>query len=224
MMRTSDPRIHQETWALLPWLANGRATDDQRRRAESHLAECADCRAELARDQHLAAAMAQPSTPGPDLSQGLARLMQRLDQAPPARAPRPGLAAAWSRGPSIRLSTAALLGGLQLALFAAGAAWWLRSAAPTAGSGYQTLTQPAAAASAAPGLRVVFQPARPVGELQALLGQQGLVIVNGPTEAGVFTLGLAEPQPGRDLDALAAELRHSPAVVFAEATGPAAAP
>ena len=228
-MKPTDMRIHQETWGLLPWLVNGRADTAQHHRAEAHLADCADCRAELAREQHLAAAMAQPSVPGPDLSQGLARLMQRLDQAAPVRPARPWLAlgtGSAGRSATIRLSTAALLGALQLALFAAAAAWWLHTSVPVAGSanGYQTLTQaPASAAPVGPGLRVVFHGERSISELQALLVGHGLVIVSGPTEAGVFTLGSAAPQPARDLDALAAELRRSPAVAFAEPTGPAAA-
>ena len=231
-MNSTDTRIHQETWGLLPWLANGRADTAQHDRAEAHLADCADCRAELAREQQLATALAQPSVPGPDLQQGLARLMQRLDHAAPARAPRPWLALGMGsigRGATIRLSTAALLGALQLAVFAAAAAWWLRTPAPATGStsGYQTLTQaPANAAPLVPGLRVVFHGGHPIGELQALLVAHGLVIVSGPTEAGVFTLGSAASPPtqlARDLDALAAELRRSPAVAFAEAAGPAAA-
>ena len=228
-MKPTDMRIHQETWGLLPWLANGRADTAQQHRAEAHLADCADCRAELAREQHLAAAMAQPSVPGPDLSQGLARLMQRLDQATPARPVRPWLAlgtGSAGRSTTIRLSTAAVLGALQLALFAGAATWWLRTSVPVAGStsGYQTLTQAStSAAPVGPGLRVVFRGERPISELQTLLVGHGLVIVSGPTEAGVFTLGSATAQPARDLDALAAELRRSPAIAFAEPIGPAAA-
>jgi len=225
MMKPTDMRIHQETWGLLPWLANGRADMAQHHRAQAHLADCADCRAELARERFLATAMARPSVPGPDLSQGLARLMQRLDQATPARQ-RPWLTIGSGRSMTIRLSTAALLGALQLALFAAAAAWWLRTSAPAAGSasGYQTLTQaPTSAAPVGPGLRVVFHGGHPISELQALLVGHGLVIVSGPTEAGVFTLASAATQPARDLDALAAELRRSPAVAFAEPIGAAAA-
>lgn len=223
-MTTAEHRLHQEVWGLLPWLANGRATGEQRHLAERHLAGCPDCRAELAREQRLAAGMAQPSVPGPALSQGLARLMQRVDQVEPARPPRPWLAAWAGDGTTIRLSTAALLGTLQLALFAAAAAWFFNAApdaAPT--SGYQTLTSAPTGAPSAPALRVVCHPGRPVGELQSLLVRHGLTIIAGPTEAGVFTLGVAAPPAGSDLDALAAELRRSPVIAFAEATGPAGA-
>jgi len=149
----------------------------------------------------------------------------------PPRPARPWFTTGLAQGAQIRLSTAALLGALQLALFAAAAAWWLQASAPGgATASYQTLTQaPAATAAtaAAPSLRVVFHAERPVSEVQALLQGRGLAIVSGPSEAGVFTLGVAEaaspPGQVRDLDALAAELRRSPAVAFAEATGPATA-
>lgn len=227
---TTDPRVHQETWSLLPWLANGTASSAERRHAEAHLAECAECRAELAREQRLAAGLARPSVPGPDPHHGLERLMQRLDQAAPAAPlrPWPGARAVGGSGggAQIRLSTAMLLGGLQLALVAAGVAWWLRAGAPggtpngTEGV-YQTLTQAAGPAATAPALRVVFDAAHPVAAVQALLVNHGLVIVHGPTEAGVFTLAPATARPPRNLDALAADLRASPAVAFAEAIAPA---
>jgi anti-sigma factor RsiW len=51
---TDDARVHHSTWALLPWLANGRASPDERERAEAHLRECATCRAELAPERDAA--------------------------------------------------------------------------------------------------------------------------------------------------------------------------
>jgi hypothetical protein len=227
MMKASDTRLHQEIWGLLPWLANGRADATQRQRAEAHMADCADCRTELAREQRLAAAMSLPSMQGPDVSQGLTRLMHRIDHAESVRAPRlPRIAAGGGSGATIRLSTAAVLGALQLALVAAAAAWWLNGQTPAEApaGGYQTLTQaPAAAVPASAGLRVVFHAGQPIGELQALLVTHGLAIVSGPTEAGVFTLLPTAPLTSRELDAVASDLRRSPAVAFAEATGPVAA-
>jgi hypothetical protein len=227
MMNATQTRLHQETWSLLPWLANGSADASQRHRAESHLAECADCRAELAREQRLTAAMVLPSMTGPDLSQGMARLMQRIDHEESVRAPRQPRIAAGARGgaATIRMSTAAVLGAVQLALVAVATAWWLQGRTPVESpSGYQTLTQaPAAAAPAGPGLRVVFRAGQSIGELQSLLVAHGLAIVGGPTEAGVFTLIPTAPLSARELDTVASELRRSPAVAFAEATGPVAA-
>jgi hypothetical protein len=226
-MKATENRLHQETWGLLPWLANGRADAAQRDRAEAHLAECADCRAELAREQRLTAAMALPTRPGPDLSQGLNRLMQRIEHAESVRTPRiPRVASGRGGAATIRLSTAFGLGAVQLALVAAAAAWWASGQTPNEASsaGYQTLTQaPAATTPATAGLRVVFHASQSIGELQALLVTHGLAIVSGPTEAGVFTLTPTAPLSARELDAVASDLRRSPAVAFAEATGPVAA-
>jgi hypothetical protein len=224
----TDSRVHQATWSLLPWLANGTATAAQRQCAETHLAECAECRAELARETRLAAGMARPGVRGPDLSLGLDRLMQRLDQAAPAQPARPWFGGRPGGGAQIRVSTALLLGGLQLALVAAGAAWWLNANGPAPSTGgaaaaYQTLTQPTGVTTGTPALRVVFHAERPVADMQQLLVTHGLVIVEGPTEAGVFTLAPASAGAPRDMDALAADMRRSPAVAFAEAAGPVAA-
>jgi anti-sigma factor RsiW len=45
--RADSADAHARTWALIPWLVNGRADPAQRAAAEAHLAQCADCRAEL---------------------------------------------------------------------------------------------------------------------------------------------------------------------------------
>lgn len=217
-----DTPLHQETWALLPWLAKGLASPQQARQAEAHLKTCPDCQAELARERRLAQAMALPPAHGPDVERGLQHLMQRLDQADDTRPARPARGA-WSiAGARIGVSTAALLGLAELILVSAGLVWWLRTPSPASQppAAYQTLTQ-RAAAPPGPALRVVFQGKQPIGEVQALLVAQGLVIFSGPTEAGVFTLGLA-PGPSAserpDLDAVAARLRQSSAVLFAETT------
>ncbi|GAA0763356.1 zf-HC2 domain-containing protein [Ideonella azotifigens] len=232
-MNPAEMQRHQATWALLPWLANGSATPAQRRQAEAHLATCADCREALRHEQQLVTEMAEPATPGPDLEQGLAKLMRRLDGANlgamrPAVAARPrqgwmgGWAAAAQSGLRVPLATVALVGGLQLVLTLGVVAWWWQGQAATATPAYQTLTDAPAGTGASRGvLRVVFQGERRVDEVQALLLQRGLVVLAGPTEAGVFTLGWAEGAGQRDADGLAAELRHLPAVAFAESTGPA---
>lgn len=214
---SEDPRIHQDVWSLLPWLANGRATPAQRERAEAHLRGCADCRAALMREQQLVAALGQPVAAAPDVERGLQRLMQRLDQADaaPALPGRVGRIA----GARLGVGAVATLGLAEALLVGALAWWWLGPAtAPAADAPYRTLTQPEAGAADGPRWRVVFQPQHTVQELQALLRARGLAIVAGPSEAGVFTL-VAElpPRDAREADALAARLRESPLVRFAEA-------
>lgn len=217
---TDDSRSHRDTWALLPWLANGSATPAQRERAQAHLRGCADCRAELAREQRLSEAMAQPAAPAPDVERGLQSLMRRLDVDEPAT-PLPGR---WRllAGGRLALGTVAALGLAELLLVGAVALWWLNGAAPAAADAapYRTLTQADPAAADDMRWRVVFQEQRTLAELQGLLRAHGLSIVAGPSEAGVFTLAAAAPRaPAVDAeaDALAGRLRQSPLVRFAEA-------
>lgn len=218
-------RVHQETWSLLPWLANGRATPAQRERAEAHLRGCARCRAELAREQQLVGAMRLPAAAAPDVEQGLQRLMQRLDRPEPAA---PGEVRAAPRGRGWRLAgtrlgigAVAALGLAELILVGGLALWWLGTppSGPAADSApYRTLTQPEPGSADGPRWRVVFHEQRTVQELQALLRAQGLTVVAGPSEAGVFTLAAeAAPRGAREADAIAARLRQSPLVRFAEA-------
>lgn len=214
---SEDPRIHQDVWSLLPWLANGRATAAQRGRAEAHLRGCADCRAALAREQQLVAVLGQPVAAAPDVERGLQRLMQRLDE--PGAAPvAPGRIGRLG-GARLGLGAVAALGLAEALLVGALAWWWLGlPAAPAPDAPYRTLTQPEAGAADGPRWRVVFQPQHSVQELQALLRSQGLTIIAGPSEAGVFTLvAEAPPRDAREADARAARLRESPLVRFAEA-------
>lgn len=213
---TDDSRSHRETWALMPWLANDSATPAQQERARAHLRVCADCRAELAREQRLARAMAQPTAPAPDLERGLHSLMRRLDVEDPA----PALHGRWRMlaGARLGLGAVAALGLAQLLLVGALALWWLNGGLPAAADAapYRTLTQPDRAPADGERWRVVFQEQHTLAELQDLLRTHGLTIVAGPSEAGVFTLAASLP-PLADADALAARLRQSPLVRFAEA-------
>ena len=44
---------HDETWLLLPWLANGRLTGAQRSQVEEHVHACAACAQELSAQRQL---------------------------------------------------------------------------------------------------------------------------------------------------------------------------
>lgn len=206
-----DPRRHAEVWAVLPWLANGRATPEQQALADAHLPHCADCRAELDRERRLAAAFAAPVPATPDAEAGLQRLMQRLDfadeplPAPPPRPPR--RLHAWA-------AALATVGVLELVLLGALAGGWR----PGGDAPYQTLSRPAPHADGGPRWRVVFDDRLALHDLHTLLREQGLTVEAGPSEAGVYTL--ASTAPEADADARAARLRALPQVRFAEALPP----
>lgn len=228
-----DNSIHQSTWALLPWLANGTATPAQQRQAQAHLDTCPECREALAREQQWAQALSREADPLPDTERGLAQLMQRLDQAEATSPRRPAVRAA---GRSLRglgwvlagvgtVELVALAGLLLLGLP------WLQGGGLAAPSGAAAQAEPVyRTLSATPtrpdagSLHLVFDPRRPVGELSAVLQAQGLTVVRGPSEAGVWSLAPVPDAPHRDADAQARLLRQVPGVQFAEATASAARP
>jgi len=82
---------------------------------------------------------------------------------------------------------------------------------------YRTLTAPAPSYAAGPRLRVVFRPHVSLDQLQRLLRGVGAHIVDGPTDARVYTLGFAEPiKSSEALGERLATLRADPSVLFAE--------
>src|ERR1700732_5602526 len=102
---------HEESWLLLPWLANGRLPLAERAALEEHLRECAACTQELARQRLLCQVLTAPErvtyAPGPSFRKLMERIDGRAPQTPhtPATpqerpvsrrsAPSAALAAAW---------------------------------------------------------------------------------------------------------------------------------
>lgn len=82
---------------------------------------------------------------------------------------------------------------------------------------YRTLTTPAASYMAGPRVRVVFRPGLSLDQLQDLLRGVGAHIVDGPSDARVFTLAFTNPVASTEaLDVRIATLRADPNVLFAE--------
>lgn len=217
MSRPHEPANHQQVWELLAWYVNGTATPEQRRIVDSHLPDCANCRAEHALQRQLAAHLHDDrddqdnALAVPDPAPGLARLLADIDR------PQPRL----DQAPS-RQSTGANR-RWKLAVAALGALAVLETATlATLGIGradYQTLSSatPERADGRVPTIRLVPASSMSVGELQGVLRRHGLQVVAGPTEAGVYSL--APLQASSDHAAALAGLRATPGVLFAEPVG-----
>jgi len=217
---------HEDSWLLLPWLANGRLSQAQRARVEEHVRACAPCAHELAQQRLMCEALSGPErvtyAPGPSFR----KLMERIDgregralqrpaalPASPARLPAL-LRSAW-RPPGLAWAASFLL------MLCVGAL------APTAYRWSQPLytTHTAAPAGAPQVLHVAFVPALSMAEVGELLRSAGARVVEGPDPTGIVGVvpetptargGAIADAAGQALPALAARLRSDARVRWVE--------
>jgi hypothetical protein len=220
---------HRHTIETIPWLVNGRVTDDERRELDEHLRACAECRTELALQQRVRTAVANDNAridyaPGASLQKLWTRI-GNPEQPEQIERPVEKLPVARSRAmPNMMkwLVAAVFVEAIGIALLATA---FVRNDTPSSAVNaapptYRTVTTtelvPASAA-----LRVVFAPNFSIGDINALLRDQHLEIVNGPTTAGVYTLAtVASPaEVHGNLPNVLANLRANPGVRFAEPIG-----
>jgi anti-sigma factor RsiW len=211
---------HAEVFGLFPWYLNGTLAETERRRVDEHVAVCAACREQFAREREIYRAMSSESSLE-FIPASFSRLQARLDAlaAEKAESSEPSVpqSAGGSRIPGRRARTlwpryaAASIAVLALGALGLVSAWMHGRALP---SEYRTVTT---SAPRPPDevIRAVFSPAITLVELQALLDEAQLRIVSGPTEAGVYSLAANSDRPVTD--SLSVLRRHA-SVRFAEST------
>lgn len=208
---------HHKVWELLPALVNGTADGEQTRRVERHLDQCSDCRAELSRERLMRKALRLPAEHAPDIELGLQSLSRRLDQV---GRPRSSALSPRRMFPRVGGMTLVGIGLVELVALAALLIAGARLVVP-AGNGspavFRTLSDVTMRGAPAVRLRLVFDGARPLGEFQSALLAQDLVVVDGPSEAGIWSLGFRNE--GHDAEGAAQALRRIPGVMFAEPVG-----
>jgi len=226
-MNTSQgaSRIHDEAFERIPWLVNGRISRTEQAGLERHMAECEECRLEVDAQHRLrrairlsesnieyaphasfqklwsqieASEQGAASAGGIDHGMDPGRLVQHEHRAtaPPQR---------WL----VAAATVLAVGlGLVMTL-----TW--RAQSPGRAVDYRTAAAPSTQPDRDGQIRAVFSPSVTIDELTSIVSETRLTIVDGPSDAGVYTLAV---QPGQDLpvaDALA-RLRSDPRVRFAE--------
>ena len=233
-----EARAHEELELLLPWYVNGTLEAAERAALDDHLAGCPRCRAELAREEGLAAALraAEDVAPAPHPAQ-LARLLGRLDgepraERPPRRRPAAHLAALWAGTPRpVRWAVAAQT--LLVLALAAATGWRAGGAVETPAAEFRTLSDtapeapadtapeaPAAAPAGAARLRVLFAEETSARAVRAILERVGGRIVDGPSPLGVYTVEVPAGPAADPLEVVLDHLRAQPEVRFAgEAAG-----
>ena len=218
------PCTHEEAFDLIPWSINGRIQADDQQRLQRHLLDCAACRQELAEQQRVRDAVRRESSNieyAPQAS--LQKLMARIDAseassvADPAQdlpnAAVPIHVQSVERFPARRWMMAAAL------VVAVGTGALLNAPwQPTredSGAAYRTVTSPPAEPFHAGQVRAVFAPNVTVEELTRIVSETRLSIVDGPSDSGVYTLGL-QNATARSIDDVVKRLRSDPRVRFAE--------
>jgi hypothetical protein len=192
---------HEEVQELLPWLVNGTLDPIEVEQIEAHLAGCAECRAELAAERQLAAAI--ESSPA-DTEGAWDRMEQRLEaRAVASVKPSPNL---WRR----RVPLGWAIGSPIAAAVAVALVMVNVSPRQVAEPQYRALgaPQPAVAAN----LIVQFQPATSLRDVQGALQSVDARFVDGPTETGAYLLRV---DAGRREVALK-QLRDNQAIALAE--------
>lgn len=203
-----------EAARLLPWYVNGTLAAADVERVTRHLERCAICRDDVAHERALRDEMKAPGGVEFAPQMGLERTLARIDELtrePPA--------AVTSMTPQRRrvtptqwLAAAVVVQAIGLGVLGASVAGRGTSGAAS----YTTLSSGSPVATG-PRIRAVFASAMPVADLRSLLATHGLSIVEGPSEAGVFTLAMRESGAGRArVDSLLTVLRQNPSVEFAE--------
>jgi Putative zinc-finger len=215
-MSASPAFSHEESWLLLPWLANGRLGGAERTRLEQHVRGCAECTREVELQRLWCRTMTEPErvthAPGPSFR----KLMERIDAEPPQRwagsvpAMRAVRARAAWRPPGLAWAASFVL-SVTLGTIAVTAYRWSQPL-------YLTHTAPAAA----PGvLHIAFDRSLTVGEAEQLLISAGARVVEGPDATGVLGIAPATPASTPEagtagLRSLAERLRSDPHVRWIE--------
>jgi hypothetical protein len=220
--RTSMPtELHRECWLMLPWLVTGRIAASDRQRFERHIAECAECRDELAQQRELCEHIRRDDAVMLAPQASLQKLMSRIDATRPAHSEEAqsvlgSPTAAPATAKSSRPRWLAIAAAVQAIAIAALLTLLLQQRAAEMNEPRFTTLSTTAPQPRGTLLRVVFSPQMTNAELQQLLRSVDATVVAGPTEAGVYSLQLSRASSTRDVGAVLAKVRANRHVVFAE--------
>lgn len=221
---------HGECWNLLPWIANESAAAKDVARAEAHLRDCRECQEELEFQRQLRNAIRAEDAVVLAPQTSLQKLMQRIDtvedindqpQAMPADVValphrKPALWPRW-------LPIAAAVQGIVIAALLA--ALWMQSSDTLNEARYTMLVSPDKPVAHGQVIRVVFTGDVALDEMNRVLRSIDAQVIAGPSEAGVYTLGLAaSAQDESQVNQALAQLRADSHVRFAERVTTSEAP
>lgn len=214
MLDTFNPEVKEQcgdAWELIPWFVNGTLTETEKEHVSRHIQSSPEFAAEVARQFALAKRVATEDPFEAPLARSLKSLKAQI-RAEESASSSPD-ANVDARGNPVWRSPVAqwfedykaqiMLSGAGLAACAAAAVMIF----PDLRAGNTTLT-------AAKTAVIRFQPASDLSDenLKSLLARNGLTLVSGPSESGVYTATLPAP---KDPAAAVNDLLSTPDIVFA---------
>lgn len=212
MPMKSPPLSHEDSWNLLPWLANNSLRDDELHGLLEHLKICSTCRDELRFLPELRLVSDQVRPDAPPSRAISNHLSSRIDAHEQSRR-------SWLQKAGERLTRRAapgnglpfLIAQAALIVLLVGGVWWTQ---PEEAS-FQTLSQATPAADSAHYLRLIFEGSTPADELKDLLLELEATVVSGPSSLGAYVVRLPAEN---DLGEVIRALRLRDEVTFAEPT------
>lgn len=197
------PRIGgcSDTWSeKLFWYVNETLEADESSLVEAHLAECPECRGEVAELRLIKEAVHErASSQAPEPSEAVyQRIMARIEayEASSVRPSRiiqklkswlPSAELLWQ--PALR--PVAVVAGLLILVQAVAIAGLLSfGGPPAAGPGYKTAAQGQLVEATGPLAKVIFRAEATELGIRSLLRDAGASIVSGPSAMGVYTIAL----------------------------------
>ena len=213
---------HARASELMVWKVNGRIESVDARWLDEHLERCAACRAELRVEQRVRDAIAREPTVEFAPQASFKRLWERIEAeqlataSVPGAAPatdEPGRAPAAPRGRRGGRWLRVAVGAQAAVILVLCAVLWERPMAPA----FRTVTDSSPAPVVAGGvIKAIFADQVRLADVKEILQGAGLVVVSGPSEAGVYTLGPRDASAPPVTPEMAARLRADPRVRFAE--------
>jgi len=211
MQHSVDSALCAEVRSSLPWFITGRLPESDAQELRNHLDGCGACRAELAAEQRLRAAVSSEGAVELAPQGAMRKFFERLDSL---ESERPAAA------PALRQSHWRIAAAVVVVVQAIGLAALATRVAvhdPRLAAAPVYVTQSAASAPAhGPRVRVVVDPSLSVADFEHLLRGIDAEIVAGPSEAHVYTLALPAATAARDVAGRVGSLRQNAAVRFAE--------
>lgn len=210
-MTSAEAMSHRDAVELLPWLVNDSLQPDECGRVMQHAQSCVVCRRELEemariRDMIGVAADAVP-IPELDMRSINARIDALIEKQTRSRqianAIREFFGEPWRMAFAVQTIVLLTLGTM---------VFWPE----VEPQGFRTLTTNTEELPSGHFVRVVFDADGPQSDVDRLVRSLGLVVIDGPSEHGVYTLGFANPVTAGDRDTVVERLAGDPIVLFAQ--------